>query len=312
MKKVSYWKRKLFAFLLLITLFLALFQSDFQSVSAEENSFATAVNVGSEIRNNFSNYVGMKITVGSLPITVTHLGRYYVAGNNGVHTLKIVKASDGTDVASVSVNMGSGTADSLGYKYASLDNPVVLSSNTAYYIVSFETNGGDQWYGITETGLPQLTTTSVATINSGIYYSGSAWIPVGGTGRCYVPVNFKYYSSTPAPQDTIIAQPETKSILTEGFGWNSIMSMNHSWPETFGIEDFQRPDYGDHTYTESDWDNYFDLLAWTGTDFVRHGFRIDEFEPVNDNSNPNSINWSGFTPNSEYMQRHYRILDELK
>lgn len=159
---------------------------------ASNTSFATAVSLGSEIRNDYGDYVGMKITVGGSNITLKELGRYFVSGNSGSHTLKIVRASDNVDLGSVSINMATGTADALGYKYATLGTPVTLSANTAYYIVSLETNGGDQWYGRNPAALPHLTTTGAATVNSGIYYWSGVWYTCGSTGECYAPLNFKY------------------------------------------------------------------------------------------------------------------------
>jgi hypothetical protein len=155
-------------------------------------SFATAVSLGSEVRNDFGDYVGMKITVGNSSITVKQLGRYFVSGNSGTHTLKIIRDSDKAELGNLSLSMSVGSADSLGFKYASLATPVALSANTAYYIVSLESNGGDQWYGRTSGGLPLLTVTNVATVNYGIYYYNSAWNTMGSTGRCYIPLNFKY------------------------------------------------------------------------------------------------------------------------
>lgn len=155
-------------------------------------SFVTSLTTGG-LRNDYGNYVGMKITVGGSDITVKELGRYYVSGNNCTHTLKIVRASDGVDMGSVSINMGAGTADSLGYKYATLSSPVTLAANTSYYIVSLETAGGDQWYG-TVGGMPSLTTTSAAAVNSAVYWHTgyNSWTPYGSSGNCYVPLNFKY------------------------------------------------------------------------------------------------------------------------
>ncbi|HLV97963.1 MAG TPA: right-handed parallel beta-helix repeat-containing protein [Ktedonobacterales bacterium] len=153
-------------------------------------SFVTGVSTGSQLRNDFGNYVGMKITVGSSSITVQSLGRYFVSGNSGTHTLEIVRASDGSVLGSVSVNMGVGTPDSLGYLYATLSSPITLAANTSYYIVSLEVNGGDQWYG--STSLPSLTATSVAAINAGVYFYNNTWTTYGSSGYCYVPLNFTY------------------------------------------------------------------------------------------------------------------------
>lgn len=153
-------------------------------------SFATAVSTGSQLRNDFGNFVGMQITTGSTGLTIQSLGRYYVSGNSQTHTLEIVRASDGAVLGSATVNMGAGQPDALGFKYALLGTPVTLAANTTYYIVSSEVSGGDQWYGTTS--LPSLTTTGVAMVNSGIYFSNNAWHSYGSSGNCYVPLNFTY------------------------------------------------------------------------------------------------------------------------
>lgn len=160
----------------------------FVPAAGSNTSFVSSLTTGSQLRNNYGNYVGMKITVGASNITVKELGRYFVSGNSGTHTLAIY-TTGGTQLGSASINMGTGTADSLGYKYVTLSSPVTLAANTAYYIVSMETNGGDQWYG--NTTLPSLTTTNAAAVNSGVYYN-SGWVTYGSAGNCYVPLNFKY------------------------------------------------------------------------------------------------------------------------
>jgi hypothetical protein len=60
----------------------------------------------------------MKITVGSQPITVYALGRIFVSGNTGTHMVKLVRASDSVDLASVSIPMTGGTAGQ--FKYVNL------------------------------------------------------------------------------------------------------------------------------------------------------------------------------------------------
>lgn len=152
-------------------------------------SFVTSLTTGGQLRNDYGDYVGMKITVGGSPITVKELGRYFVPGNSGTHTLAIY-TTGGTQLGSVSINMGSGTADSLGYKYATLPSPVTLSANTPYYIVSLESAGGDQWYG--NTVYPSLSVTGVATVNNAECLYLGTWYAYGSAGNCYVPLNFKY------------------------------------------------------------------------------------------------------------------------
>ena len=98
------------------------------------------------LRNNFSGWLGMQFTTGAGGMTVHSLGRIFVSGNSGTHTVKLVLASNGTDVpgATVSVSTAGGTSGE--FVYANLPSPVTLQTNTAYYLVSEETSGGDQWY----------------------------------------------------------------------------------------------------------------------------------------------------------------------
>ena len=129
----------------------------------------------------------MKFTVGANPLTVTSLGRVFVSGNSSAHTVKLVRASDATDVnnGSVSISMTGGTPGE--FKYRSLANPVILSANTSYYLVSEEVYGDDQWYDCDS----QVTTTSVATCN-GFVYSWQPWNVFLFPGRSYGLVNFQH------------------------------------------------------------------------------------------------------------------------
>jgi hypothetical protein len=159
------------------------------SGAAATTSFATSVTANGALRNDVSGFVGTKITTGGAPVTVTELGRYFTSGNSNSHTVKLVRVSDGVDVASVAVNMGTGTPDSLGFKYGTLTTAVTLSANTSYYLVSQEVNGGDQWRDNVNT---TLTTTGVASIPKSVYQNGATWVENGGAGNSYVPLNFKY------------------------------------------------------------------------------------------------------------------------
>jgi len=107
-------------------------------------SFVTGQTLGTSIRNNVSAWMGMKISVGNAPMVVRELGRWVVSGNSAVHTVKLVNLS-GVDIPGGSVSISTAGAP-VGFKYAALDAPITLAANTAYYLVSNETNGGDQWY----------------------------------------------------------------------------------------------------------------------------------------------------------------------
>jgi hypothetical protein len=150
-------------------------------------TFVTSKVLGS-VRNDFSGWVGMKITVGATPLTVSQLGRIFVSGNSGTHIVKLVRASTQTDVpnGSVSITMSGGSAGQ--FKYGTLASAVTLSANTAYYLVSQETAGGDQWGNFNTT----VTTTADGTCDGAVYFgSGYPWSVIGGANHTYVPVDIK-------------------------------------------------------------------------------------------------------------------------
>lgn len=142
------------------------------------------------LRRNSNNWFGMKITVGAQPITVYSLGRVFVSGNTGTHTVKIVRASDSTDVpnGSVPISMTGGTPGVI--KYANLATPVTLAANTSYYIASKEVKNGDYWHDSNTA----VISTPAATVNGRVTSTnGSTWDTSGGVlGQAYVPVSFKY------------------------------------------------------------------------------------------------------------------------
>ena len=161
------------------------------SVSTSEASFVMSQTPGT-VRNNLSAFVGMKFTVGLSPVLVTSLGRVFVSGNTGTHTVKLVNAATGTDIAggSVSLNLSAGTASN-GFKYAPLAAPLTLAANTAYYLVSQETNGGDQWYDSNTV----VSTTAIASVNNAIQRPNNTWQAAGSTNNSFGPVNFKYIAA---------------------------------------------------------------------------------------------------------------------
>ena len=155
---------------------------------------------GPPLRNNFSGFVGMRFTVGSSALSVSALGRIFITGNSGTHTVKLVLATTGTDVpgGSVSVSMVGGVAGQ--FKYVSLGSPVTLQANTAYYLVTQEASGADQWY---DTGT--VSSTTAGAVNSSIYsYDSVNWNPYNTVNTSYVPANFQYALASLNPDLTIV------------------------------------------------------------------------------------------------------------
>jgi hypothetical protein len=137
----------------------------------------------------------MQMVVGANPLTVSQLGRFMASGNSGTHTVKLVKASDGTDVTdgSVAIAMSGGTAGQ--FKYGSLGSPVMLAAGTAYWVLSQETAGGDRWYDWD----PKVTTTGVAADNAVAWGTGpGAWNAFTVANQAFVPVSFIYAVSSGA------------------------------------------------------------------------------------------------------------------
>jgi hypothetical protein len=147
--------------------------------------FITAYS-GSDVRNNYSGWVGTQMTIGSSSLNVTSVGRLCLAGNSGTHTVKFTNASTAQDVAggSAAVNMAGCTAGQI--IYAVLTAPISLQAGVSYYLTSLEVSGGDTWYDY-----GAVTATSAATITNSIYNGGS-WASEGGQNTSYGPPNFEY------------------------------------------------------------------------------------------------------------------------
>ena len=162
------------------------------------------------LRNDYSGFVGLSLTVGGTPITVTSLGRFVAPGNNGTHLLKLV-GSNGVDVPGGSVSIPTAGAPSGQFKYLTLPaGPLTLQANTTYYLVSQETAGGDQWYNF-----GPVTGTAVANVNGPVYTDGANnYNAVGGLpGQSYVPVSFLYGP----PANTLsasITSPQNGALLS--------------------------------------------------------------------------------------------------
>ena len=160
------------------------------------------------VRNNFTGWVGMTIQTGSNPVVVNALGRIVVSGNSASHLVKIVNGSTGADLQGGSVSVPTVGLVPGNFSYASLASPVTLSANATYYVVSLETNGGDQWYDHDTA----VHTTSVASVTAPVYSSGSSWTISGGAGQTYGPVDFEYGATSSGPP-VITQQPQGATVI---------------------------------------------------------------------------------------------------
>jgi len=146
----------------------------------------TVTTLGVE-RNNYTGRHGAKITVGGQPYTISQLGRWKGTGT-GVHTLSVIRVSDGAPVASARLDLSAATAPAEnGIAYVPLTRPVTLTANTSYYLVSTETNGGDPFRDVWGTNA----TSDRVTVDSGVYSSGSSWITPNRAGALYGPVSMR-------------------------------------------------------------------------------------------------------------------------
>ncbi|BBH18852.1 hypothetical protein Back11_01970 [Paenibacillus baekrokdamisoli] len=153
----------------------------------KDSSMLTGKTLGS-VLNGFTGEVGFNFTTASAARTVTSLGRFFVNGNSGSHTLSLYKESDKSIVASCTVNMATGTADGLGFKYCTLSTPVPLLANTVYDLVASETSGGDQYYHDDTT-----VTLGTGTPNFAIFKWNGSWYYDSTTSHSFGPVNLLYY-----------------------------------------------------------------------------------------------------------------------
>ena len=88
---------------------------------------------------------------------------------------------------SASVNMIACTSGR--FVYTTLPGgPLSLAANTAYYLVSSESPGGDRW----ATSNTTITTTPVATCNGALLSNGASWTLRPPANTTFGPVNFKY------------------------------------------------------------------------------------------------------------------------
>lgn len=155
------------------------------------SNFVSSVTLStSALRNNFAGWLGLKFTTGTAPVAVRELGRWVLTGNTAAHTVKIVNATTSADVPGASASVATAGAPAGAFAYAPLAVPVTLAANTAYYLVSQETSGGDQWYE----GNNTLTyATTVATVNQSVYSSnGTTYTPSYSANNSYVPVSFRH------------------------------------------------------------------------------------------------------------------------
>lgn len=169
------------------------------------------------VRNDFEGWVGVTIRVGATPLQVQSLGRIVAPGNSGVHALKLVKASDGSDVAGslCSVNMADARPGDT-YVYTALPQPVTLQPGTDYYLLSLENQGGDSWYDVDST----VTSSAAATIVNGAWgFRAGEWYEHGASQNAFGPVNLKYTTQSETAQTGLVVETTPGSLRNDFSGY---------------------------------------------------------------------------------------------
>ena len=188
-------------------------------------TLVTGQTLSAMIRGNYSGWLGTKITVGATAISVRELGRWVVAGNTGSHKLKLVLATTpAADVPGGSATVNTAGA-AVGFKYAALASPVTLAANTAYYLVSQELNGGDQFYE----GDTAMVSTGAAAISQAVWSgNGTSYSVSYLVGNSYGPLSLTY-SAVPVPWVT----SHSMTLLRNDFsGWLGMEITTGSTPLT--------------------------------------------------------------------------------
>ena len=102
------------------------------------------------------------------------------------HAVELVNVGTRVAVATARVNMSGCTAGE--YQYAALGSAVTLAANTAYYLASLESYGGDRWYN----NVGPVTATNAGAVNAAVYFDGTNWHSGSGANTSYVPPNFVF------------------------------------------------------------------------------------------------------------------------
>ena len=160
--------------------------------AASTQAFVLDYNLNNQaLRKDFTGFVGMALKVGAAPLTVASVGRVCLAGNSQTHAVKFVNAATGADVpgGTASVNMAGCTTSQ--FAYTNLPAPLTLQANMAYYLISQETSGKDQWY---DQGT--LRTTSDASATDAVFSNAAGWAKQPGLNNSYGPPNFQYLPAT--------------------------------------------------------------------------------------------------------------------
>lgn len=137
-------------------------------------------------RNDFAGYVGLNFQA-VRDLTITHLGRYVLGGNNQVHQVTLRDITGGAPLATANIDCNGATSGQ--FKYEAIA-PVTFPAGHSGVISSEEFFGGDIWYDFALT----ITMDATDMIALGPCYSfdNISWANVTAGYMSYVPCNFLY------------------------------------------------------------------------------------------------------------------------
>ena len=192
--------------------------------SSQESPFVTAISAGN-LAGTLPTWAGMEIQVGASPVTVTALGRIYVAGNNQTHALKLVDAATGIDLPNAAVNVTMVQSPFSSFVYGELPAPVTLNAGQIYYVLSQEQPGGDVLYDSTT----RVQTTGVASVVGPVSYR-RGWSAAPSPNQTYGPVDFLYQTQAVSSLP-VITSPATATAVV-GMSFNYTITATHN-PSSF-------------------------------------------------------------------------------
>ncbi len=144
-------------------------------------------------RNDYTGWVGMAIVPQGEDRQVYAIARYCLPGNAGNHSVKIVDG-DGNDVPDTTTNVNLAGQTANQFVFASISG-VTLKANLKYYVLSYETTGGDQFFDFPTTIVPS--SDNFFTVPSAAFGNPTGSPPdpyteMGGPNNSYGPLNIQY------------------------------------------------------------------------------------------------------------------------
>ena len=166
---------------------------------------------------NYAGWVGMKVTIGDQPLTVTALGRI-CTGDVEIHNMIII---DGETDEVVIDNIKAIGGEVGKMTYTDLPEPVVLEAGKTYVFATDVMTWQDKWYDATT-----VTTSKAATLNQVVVIGLNGWEYYDAPSVVWGPVDFKYEAlpgestTTPATAHPT-TQPSSSAHPTTGSSPNS-------------------------------------------------------------------------------------------